>query len=165
MNLTFRTDAFEDAAAMRRTVFMEEQGFQSEFDNVDEDPRTIHLTAYDEGGRLVACARVFPSELEPGTETVPGKWVFGRLATQIAARGNGIGSAVLAEAERLAREAGGHTLEYRAGDAPARPVQRPTPLRARRLCCLRPHRARRARGAPMDGEGAGIISPRQAAFL
>ncbi|MCI8366096.1 MAG: GNAT family N-acetyltransferase [Eggerthellaceae bacterium] len=114
MNLTFRTDAFEDAAAMRRTVFMEEQGFQSEFDNVDEDPRTIHLTAYDEGGRLVACARVFPSELEPGTETVPGKWVFGRLATQIAARGNGIGSAVLAEAERLAREAGGREMHLHA---------------------------------------------------
>ena len=114
MNLTFRTDAFEDAAVVRRAVFMEEQGFQNEFDEVDKDARTIHLTAYDEDGQLMACARVFPSELEPGTETVPGKWVFGRLATKIDMRNKGIGSAVLTEAERRVREAGGQEIHLHA---------------------------------------------------
>lgn len=105
MTLSFRSDVFADAAEIRRKVFMEEQGFQNEFDAVDEDPRTIHLTAYDEG-ELVGCARIFPSDMEPGLQTAPGRWVFGRLAVLPSQRGKGTGSRLLAEAERLAQEAG-----------------------------------------------------------
>lgn len=113
MTLSFRSDVFADAAEIRRKVFMEEQGFQNEFDAVDEDPRTIHLTAYDEG-ELVGCARIFPSDMEPGLETAPGCWVFGRLAVLPSRRGKGMGSRILAEAEQLARQSGAAEMHLHA---------------------------------------------------
>lgn len=105
MELAFRTGVFSDAAEVRRRVFMEEQGFQNEFDAIDEDERTIHLSAY-RNGILIGCARVFPSELEPGLGTVKGRWVFGRLAVLPPYRGGGVGSRILAEAERIAADMG-----------------------------------------------------------
>ena len=113
MELAFRTDVFPDAAELRRKVFMEEQGFQNEFDAVDEDERTIHLSAYRDG-QLIGCARVFPSTLEPGLETADGHWVFGRLAVLPQHRGGGAGSRILAEAERLAADAGATEIHLHA---------------------------------------------------
>lgn len=113
MELTFRTDAFSEAAEIRRKVFMEEQGFQNEFDAVDEDGRTIHLSAYRDG-QLIGCARVFPSDMEPGLEAAPGRWVFGRLAVLPQQRGGGVGSRILAEAEQLAADAGATEIHLHA---------------------------------------------------
>lgn len=61
MELTFKTGEFDDAARVRRAIFMEEQGFCDEFDAADGHPDMIHVTAYDESGALVGCARVFPA--------------------------------------------------------------------------------------------------------
>lgn len=113
MGFTFRTGFFPDAAEIRRKVFMEEQGFQNEFDAVDEDVRTIHVTAY-EGDAVVGCARVFPSDLEPGLATEPARWVFGRLAVLPTHRGKGLGSQILSQAEQLAAEAGATELHLHA---------------------------------------------------
>lgn len=113
MELAFRTDVFPDAAEIRRKVFMEEQGFQNEFDAVDEDERTIHLSAYRDG-QLIGCARVFPSALEPGLETVGGRWVFGRLAVLPQHRGGRAGSRILAKAEQLAADAGATEIHLHA---------------------------------------------------
>lgn len=102
MDLRFGHGNFEDARIVRTRVFMEEQGFQDEFDTVDDDPRTIHVTLYVDGA-LVGCARVFP---DPDHPHQPGRWVFGRLAVLPEARHGGFGAKLLAESERLAREAG-----------------------------------------------------------
>lgn len=111
--MEFRADRFPDAKLVRERVFMEEQGFKDEFDAVDEDERCIHVTAYD-GGELVGCARVFPSELEPNTSTEAGKWVFGRLAVLPEQRHGGKGSQILGEAERRAKDAGATEMHLHA---------------------------------------------------
>ena len=40
-----KADAFE----VRRIVFMEEQGYENEFEAIDDDPRCIHVTEYAQG--------------------------------------------------------------------------------------------------------------------
>ena len=114
MELTFKTGEFEDAARVRRAVFMEEQGFCDEFDAADEHPAMIHVTAYDGAGALVGCARVFPAFLEPNIEDAPGRWVFGRLAVFSDRREGGLGSQILAASEALAAEAGATELQLHA---------------------------------------------------
>lgn len=114
MQLTFKTGNFEDAAAVRRAVFMDEQGFQDEFDTIDQHPDMIHVTAYNEEGALVGCARVFPAALEPNLDDAPGRWVFGRLAVFPHMREGGLGSQILAASEDLARAAGATELQLHA---------------------------------------------------
>ena len=50
---------FEDAKVVRQEVFMEEQGFCNEFDDIDE--RAIHTTIYVDG-KLAGCTRTFYNE-------------------------------------------------------------------------------------------------------
>ena len=100
---TFNSRDFDGAKAVRIRVFMEEQGFQNEFDEVDRDARTLEITARDAQGEPVGCARVFPSELEPGIGTEEGRWVFGRLAVTPEHRHSGLGSQLLAYSEEAAR--------------------------------------------------------------
>lgn len=107
----FEQGNFADAREVRTRVFMEEQGFANEFDEVDEDPHTVHVTLYDVAGALVGCARTFP---DPDHPKEPGRWVFGRLAVLPEARGAGRGAALLEESERLAREAGATELHLHA---------------------------------------------------
>lgn len=102
MDKVFEHGNFDDAREVRTRVFMQEQGFQDEFDDIDQDPATIHVTLHVDG-ELAGCARIFP---DPDHTDEPGRWVFGRLAVLPTARHGGLGAALLAESERLAREAG-----------------------------------------------------------
>lgn len=115
MDITFKhgAGAFEDAKAVRTRVFMEEQGFCNEFGPEDEASEMIHVTLYGDGA-LLGCARVFPAALEPMLDDAPGRWVFGRLAVLPEARKGGLGSRLLAESERLAREAGATEMHLHA---------------------------------------------------
>lgn len=104
MDITFRfADAKDDAFAIRRTVFIDEQGFKDEFDEIDDDPRMIHIAVYCDG-QLAGCARVFPGALEPKIVCDEGTWVLGRLAVLPEYRKYGLGSKIMeaaeAEAER-----------------------------------------------------------------
>lgn len=63
MDIQLKTGCFDDAALVRRVVFMDEQGYENEFDAIDEDPNCIHVTLYVDG-ELAGCSRVFPEELE-----------------------------------------------------------------------------------------------------
>lgn len=110
MDLRFEQGNFDDARLVRTRVFMEEQGFQDEFDAVDDDPRTIHVTLYVDDA-LVGCARTFP---DPDHPDQPGRWVFGRLAVLPEARHGGFGGKLLAESERLALEAGATEMHLHA---------------------------------------------------
>ncbi len=110
METRFEQGNFDDARRVRMRVFMEEQGFENEFDDVDGDSATIHVTLYADG-TLAGCARTFP---DPDHPDEPGRWVFGRLAVVPEARKQGLGAALLAESERLARAGGATELHLHA---------------------------------------------------
>ena len=59
------------AKEIREKVFIEEQGFQSEFDEIDG--RAAHLVAFDEAGTPVGTCRVF-------WNAAVGSHTLGRLA-------------------------------------------------------------------------------------
>ena len=63
MDIQLKTGCFDDAALVRRVVFMDEQGYENEFDAIDEDQNCIHVTLCVDG-ELAGCSRVFPEELE-----------------------------------------------------------------------------------------------------
>ncbi|MEA5020459.1 MAG: GNAT family N-acetyltransferase [Gordonibacter sp.] len=110
MELSFEHGNFDDARIVRTRVFMDEQGFQDEFDDIDEVRTTIHVTLYA-GGALAGCARTFP---DPDQDAESGRWVFGRLAVLPEQRSGGFGAALLAESERLARAAGATEMHLHA---------------------------------------------------
>jgi predicted GNAT family N-acyltransferase len=85
-----------DALALRHDVFVIEQRvpLDDELDGRDDDAQ--HLVAVEDG-RIVGTCRL----LHHGGVTR-----LGRMAVDPAARGRGIAGALLAEAERAAREAG-----------------------------------------------------------
>lgn len=91
------TDKLEAQGAwVRHTVFIEEQGFEEEIDEIDG---TIahHLQVFD-GVRAIAAGRVFP---EKGT-----CWHIGRVAVLAPYRKQGIGRLVMQQLEAHARECG-----------------------------------------------------------
>lgn len=83
------------AKTIRERVFMQEQGFQEEFD--EQDNRATHLVLYD-GAHPVGCCRYF---FKGDT------YIFGRLAIEEAYRGQHMGERMLQEAEREIRADGG----------------------------------------------------------
>lgn len=109
MTMRFEQGNFGDAQIVRTRVFMEEQGFQDEFDQLDQNPDTIHVTLYIHD-TLVGCSRTFPDP----KPTCEGRWIFGRLAVLPEARKEGCGAALLAESERLARLAGATEMHLHA---------------------------------------------------
>lgn len=94
-----RDPAELDAArALRVEVFVHEQGvpLEEEIDAADEE--ALHLVAVDEDGVVQATCRV----LTEGDDAMR----VGRLCVRRNARRQGVGAALLAEAEREARAAG-----------------------------------------------------------
>jgi predicted GNAT family N-acyltransferase len=92
-----RGDAERRAAlALRRDVFVDEQGVPPELEIDEHDADALHLVALD-GGRIVGTCR-----LVDATDRAK----FGRLVVARDARGAGIGRALLDEAERRARALG-----------------------------------------------------------
>ena len=85
----------DDEVRIRTDVFVEEQGFVVEFD--DDDAISTHIVLYD-GDVPVAVCRIIPGE--------DGECHIGRIAVVREYRGRGIGSAVVTEAEDVARSMG-----------------------------------------------------------
>jgi predicted GNAT family N-acyltransferase len=84
------------AFALRREVFVEEQGVPVEEELDDRDAEALHLVALD-GGAVVGTCRL----LEAGDALK-----LGRMAVAAAARGRGIAARLLEEAEAHARARG-----------------------------------------------------------
>jgi predicted GNAT family N-acyltransferase len=99
-----RGDAERDAAlALRHDVFVDEQGVPPELEIDEHDETALHLVALHDG-RIVGTCR-----LVMGTPPIS-RAKFGRLVVARAARGSGIGRALLDEAERRARALGANEM-------------------------------------------------------
>lgn len=89
------------AMAVRITVFVEEQGFRDEFDEIDGI--STHLLMLEDDGSPVATCRVFRRG-ESDT------YVLGRLAVIKEYRGRGIGEQMIKAAEAHVKAVGGRLL-------------------------------------------------------
>lgn len=83
---------FQDAFFIRKTVFMDEQGFFDEFDDIDAF--ALHAVIYD-ADKPIGCGRVFPDN---------GKAHLGRIAVLIEYRKMGVGKLIMQALEKAARE-------------------------------------------------------------
>ena len=95
MDIRIYREPTTDAMAIRRTVFVEEQGFADDPD--ETDPVAAHLVMYD-SDKAVAVCRTFPAE--------NGVFMLGRFAVLAPYRSRGIGAALLQAAEHYARSKG-----------------------------------------------------------
>lgn len=107
-----RDGSDRDAAmALRQAVFVDEQGVPAETEADALDSRAIHLVAVDADGRVQGTCRL----LADG----PHAMRVGRLCVAPAARRRGLGTALLAQAEREAHAAGATRLAMHAQSAAA----------------------------------------------
>ncbi|WP_435156655.1 MSMEG_0567/sll0787 family protein [Amycolatopsis sacchari] len=90
--------------ALRRQVFVEEQGLfeDHDLDEHDEDPRTVVLVARDREGAVIGGVRLGPAQLD-GPDL--GWWYGGRLVVAPASRGS-VGPALVRAACARAEDAG-----------------------------------------------------------
>lgn len=107
MTLLFQTGCKSEAFRIRQKVFVEEQGFKLEFDEIDDMESTIHIAAFLDG-TLIGCSRVFPDPADPNV------WIFGRMAVLPQYRGKGFGSEILRRSEKVAQENGASIIRLHA---------------------------------------------------
>lgn len=93
-----------DAMTIRQEVFVDEQGFHDEFDDIDSIAH--HLLLYVDG-QIAGCCRLFPSESD-------NTYVMGRLAVRKQFRGKGYGNLILQKAEQWLCQQNICTLELSA---------------------------------------------------
>ncbi len=94
----------EAARKIREDVFMKEQGFQNEFDEVDKTAWTLVL--YDDGAAAGCCQLI----LAEGSKAA----VIRRVAVQKAFRGKSYGSLMLQQAEDWLRQRGARSISLSA---------------------------------------------------
>ena len=97
-------DEVDQALALREQVFCVEQGVPLAADQDGLDDLAIQVVAVEEG-RVIGTCRVL---VEGGVGRL------GRMAVEAAARGRGLGAAILAAAEQSARDAGARLMRLHA---------------------------------------------------
>lgn len=104
-----RVEIFEaipkQAMEIRKKVFVDEQGFQNEFD--DMDFLATHFVVLDDSDTPIATGRVFKGQ-ENGT------YILGRLAVLKESRGKNIGSLIVEKAEEYVKKIGGEQIQLHA---------------------------------------------------
>ncbi|MBQ8764135.1 MAG: GNAT family N-acetyltransferase [Clostridia bacterium] len=90
----------EEAHVIRNTVFIEEQGFEKEFDSIDA--QAAHILLYDSNLPAATCRIFWDNDMN--------SHVLGRLAVLKEYRGRGLGAAVVKEALDYVKSAGGKQL-------------------------------------------------------
>ena len=90
--IRFELNKKEDCFYIREKVFVEEQGFHNEFDEIDDICTHISLYLNDQ---VVGCARVFEEN---------GKCIVGRIAVLKEYRGKQLGSKILKYVHMYAKE-------------------------------------------------------------
>ncbi|WP_161522248.1 GNAT family N-acetyltransferase [Bifidobacterium xylocopae] len=96
---------------VRERVFVDEQGFHDEFDDIDQ--LSWHLLAFAGTDEAIAASRFFPSgpvgePLSQGRTGPAGTYTIGRVAVERAWRGHHVGAAVLRATEEAIVRLGGH---------------------------------------------------------
>lgn len=100
LKVTVKTsDNQKDAFAVRQAVFVNEQGYENEFDDIDNI--CDYVTVYVDG-KAVGTGRLFPDGKEPGT------YVFGRIAVLKEYRKNHLGAVVVSALEDVLKANGGN---------------------------------------------------------
>ena len=94
----------KEAKEIRIRVFVNEQGFKNEFDEIDST--ATHIICYIDN-TAVATGRLFLDEES-------NEYHIGRIAVDKPYRGKGIGGKILKYAESLVKEMGGKTLSLSA---------------------------------------------------
>ncbi len=89
-------------SAVRRAVFIDEQGVPEALEWDADDPGSLHLLAVDGAGQPIGCARLLPDGH------------VGRMAVLAGWRGCGVGRALLAAALQAARARGLATVRLSA---------------------------------------------------
>ena len=80
------TEDLSDAHAIRRAVFIEEQGVSYEEEHDGTDGACIHLVLYDENDMPISTGRIMVTNED---------FIIGRVATLKSHRGQGLGTAVM----------------------------------------------------------------------
>ena len=99
-----------EAKEIRTRVFVEEQGFKNEFDEIDST--ATHIICYIDN-TAIATGRLFLDENSK-------EYHIGRIAVDKSYRGKGIGGKILNYAENLVKEMGGKTLSLSAQERVSR---------------------------------------------
>lgn len=94
----------EAAAALRQEVFINEQGFESEFD--DTDRTAVHILGFENGEAAAVC-RFF-------SNGHCGDYIIGRVAVKKQFRGQGFGKKLMEYAEDRIRQLGGKSVTVHA---------------------------------------------------
>jgi len=84
---------FEAAAKLREEVFVVEQGFVDEFDEIDDI--AWHVTLF-EGEECVGVGRIFSESIQPD------EYHVGRVAIKKTHRNHGLGRVIMNELEKIA---------------------------------------------------------------
>lgn len=95
----------KDGSMIREEVFMKEQGFQDEFDDIDA--RAYHVVVYLDGVP-VGTGRLFTDD--PTRK----KWTVGRIAVRKDARKHNLGRTILTVLEEQCRTMGGERIQLSA---------------------------------------------------
>ncbi|MBO5238663.1 MAG: GNAT family N-acetyltransferase [Lachnospiraceae bacterium] len=99
------TDYLTDGARMiREEVFVKEQKFCDEFDDIDNE--ACCMTVYEEE-LPIACCRFFKGHEQD-------EYVLGRLAILKSYRGKGLGEEIIRQVEKIVMEMGGKKLSLSA---------------------------------------------------
>jgi Predicted acyltransferase len=100
MNVLIYDTLPSEATEIRRAVFLEEQGFQDEFDEIDQ--RARHIVLYDNNIAAATC-RFFEDK-------TAGNYIIGRIAVMRQYRGKNLGSFILKCAETEIEKSGGKCI-------------------------------------------------------
>lgn len=100
MNIYIYNKLPKEAHEIREVVFVKEQGFCKEFDEMDGFAK--HMVLYD-GNIAIATCRLFQRE-------IPGDYCIGRIAVMKEYRGKKVGTYLLKAAEEEIKKSGGKRI-------------------------------------------------------
>lgn len=95
----------DQAKEVRQKVFVDEQGFHNEFDDIDET--ATHIVMFDADKIPIATCRIY-------WNTIMNTHILGRLAVIKKYRGKHIGSDIVKEAEKYIKNNGGKCIALHA---------------------------------------------------
>ena len=102
INFKVTNNLTEEEKMIRETVFIDEQNFKTEFDEIDDI--ATHIVMYLDN-QPVGCCRLYKQDNE---------YHIGRIAVLKPYRGKGYGEKILLEAEKVAKEKGADCINLSA---------------------------------------------------